>query len=175
MIAKTQALEDWSIPMPITESAQRIAKQFASEQPTQEKAQQVYLNTLAVCAVNNYLRIIGISTNLTVGDSWNKVMRLAVDVADLWVSNLGRLECRPVEPGSLNCHIPQEVRLDRIAYIIVEIDKQFTLATLLGFSPTAASELPINQLLTLESLPEHLNKSSQLKQEPWILNSAKPC
>jgi hypothetical protein len=86
-----------SVLMPITQAAQQIARQFAIEQPTEEKALQVYLNTLAVYAVNNYLRIMDISTDLKGGDSWNPVIRFACDVADLWVTGVGRLECRPLQ------------------------------------------------------------------------------
>ncbi|GET40512.1 DUF1822 family protein [Microseira wollei] len=86
-----------SVLMPITQAAQQMARQFAIEQPTEEKALQVYLNTLAVYAVNNYLRIMDISTDLKGGDSWNPVIRFACDVADLWVTGVGRLECRPLQ------------------------------------------------------------------------------
>lgn len=107
MIHPAQTPEEKLIPMPITQSAQQIALQFASEQPNEPKALQVYLNTLAVCAVNNYLRIMDVPTDLTASDSWNPVLRLAADVADLWVIGLGRLECRPVEVTRLDLSTAQ--------------------------------------------------------------------
>lgn len=168
MIHANQTPQDLSVPMPITQETLQIAWQFANEQPTQQKALQVYLNTLAVSSVNNYLRILDIPTNLTAGDSWNPVVRLATDVADLWVTDLGRLECRPVpaikldvktaqkpnnnlwfrflsskhtskaKSDSLVCTIPPEVQLGRIGYVMVQIDFEQQEATLLGFSKTAA-------------------------------------
>ena len=69
MIYKAQTPQEQSIPMPITQEAQQIAIGFANEQPTQQKALQVYLNTLAVCSVNNYLRIMDIPTDLTAGET----------------------------------------------------------------------------------------------------------
>jgi hypothetical protein len=169
MMQKTQTPQDWSVPMPITQESHQIARQFANEQPTQEKALQVYLNTLAVCSVNNYLRIMDISTDLTASDSWNPVVRLAADVADLWITGLGRLECRSVQatepdikgtqtPNHLPwlrfisskptseqkstpvfCYVPPEVQFDRIGYVVVQIDSEQQEATLLGFSQTAGS------------------------------------
>ncbi|NEO14350.1 MULTISPECIES: DUF1822 family protein [unclassified Moorena] len=170
MIHNANMLADWSIPMPITLSALEIAEQFAHYQPNQQKAEQVYLNTLAVCAVNNYLRILGIPTDLTAGDSWNSVVRLAENVADLRVTGLGRLECRPVKPGDLTCPIPQEVRFNRIGYVVVEIDQDHTEATLLGFSPTSeTSQLVIHQLRSLKDLPAYLDQFQPMTQlSQWL-------
>ncbi|NES23863.1 MAG: DUF1822 family protein [Symploca sp. SIO3E6] len=155
----TQTLEDWSVPLPIPQEVQQIAQQFAREQPTPAKAQQVYFNTLAVCSVNNYLRILGIPTDLSAGNSWNPAVRLAGDAADLRVAGLGDLECRPVKPGDLTCHIPQEAWFARIGYVVVQIDEEYTEATLLGFSPTAGvGELPLEQLRSLKDLPAYLDQ-----------------
>jgi hypothetical protein len=170
MVHTNPTPQDLSVPMPITQEALQIARQFANEQPTQQKALQVYLNTLAVCSVNNYLRIMDIPTNLTAGDSWNPVVRLVTDVADLWVTGLGRLECRPVPATKLDlktpqkpnnnswfqfisskptskeksaplvCTIPPEVQFGRIGYVVVQIDLEQQEATLLGFSQTAAMD-----------------------------------
>lgn len=170
MIHNANMLSDWSIPMPITHSALEIAQQFAQYQPTKQKVEQVYLNTLAVCAVNNYLRILGIPTDLTTGDSWNSVVRLTENVADLRVSGLGRLECRPVKPGDLTCPIPQEVRFNRIGYVVVQIDQDHTEATLLGFSPTSETgQLVIHQLRTLKDLPAYLDQFQPMTQlSQWL-------
>lgn len=185
MIHTNSTPQDLSIPMPITQEALEIARQFASEQPTQEKALQVYLNTLAVCSVNNYLRIMDIPTSLTASDSWNPVVRLVVNVADLYVTGLGRLECRPVPATTLDletvqtpnnnpwlqfisskstskakstplsCYVPSEVQLGRIGYVVVLVDLEQQEATLLGFSQTAETE----QLLIsqLQPMNELLN------------------
>lgn len=170
MIHNANMLADWSIPMPITQSALEIAQQFADYQPTKQKTEQVYLNTLAVCAVNNYLRILGIPTDLTTGDSWNSVVRLGENVADLRVTGLGRLECRPIKPGDLTCPIPQEVRFNRIGYVVVEIDQDHTEATLLGFSPTSETgELVIHQLRSLQDLPAYLAQFQPMTQlTQWL-------
>jgi len=181
MIYKAQTPQEQSIPMPITQEAQQIAIGFANEQPTQQKALQVYLNTLAVCSVNNYLRIMDIPTDLTASDSWNPVVRLAADVADLWVVGMGRLECRPVQATKLDvegtqtpknylpsrflgsqptsnpklnpmkCYIPPGIQDERIGYVVVQIDLEQQEATVLGFSPTAAAD----ELLISQLQPIH--------------------
>ncbi|MEO1430705.1 MAG: DUF1822 family protein [Cyanobacteria bacterium J06633_8] len=167
--------EDWSIPIPLTSDILHIARQFANEQPnpTSEKAQQVYLNTIAICAVNNYLRIIGISTNITAGDSWNSSVRLTEDVADLWVTGKGSLECRGVTKGASKCHIPSLIGLERIGFVIVEIDESQNEAILKGFTSDelAREDLPLHNLRSIEDLPSYLYKLKPLvKLSQWFQN-----
>jgi Protein of unknown function (DUF1822) len=158
-----------SVLIPITQAAQQIARQFAIEQPTEEKSLQVYLNTLAVYAVNNYLRIMDISTDLTVGDSWNPAIRFACDVADLWVTDVGRLECRPLpvmnrqsaKPAAISCYVPPETQDERIGYVVVQIDLEQQEATLLGFAPTVTSEeLIINELQPITEMLKNLENQT---------------
>jgi hypothetical protein len=163
-------LEKWFLSLPLTEAARQTAEQFAKEQPTPQKAEQVRLNTLAVWIVNDYLQLMGIPTNLTRGDSWNPVVRLCADVADLEVTGVGCLECRPLRAQKLTCSIPPEVWEDRIGYVVVQIDESLREATLLGFTPTiAVDEFPPNQLQPLEALLVHLE---QLRQPMAATQSA---
>ena len=165
--------EDWSIPIPLTTEILHIAQQFANEQPISDKERQVYLNTIAVCAVNNYLRIIGIPTNITAGDSWNPSIRLTEDVADLWITGKGSLECRPIKRGALSCDIPLDAGLDRIGYIIVEIDEDRKEAILRGFTPNipAKGKLSLNELDSLLQLPSYLHALRPLLNlSQWFKN-----
>lgn len=196
MINTHQMSQNLSIPMPITQDALQIAEEFSSEQPTQQKAIQVYFNTLTVSAVNNYLRILDIPTNLTVSDSWNPLLRLMTDVADLWVTGLGRLECRPLSVPQLDlntaqssnhnqwlksipqtqstpqvCWIPPEVQCGRIGYIIVQIELAQQEAILLGFSKTVETdELPLNQLQPIYDLIQYLDIQDNLCSSPIKLS-----
>jgi hypothetical protein len=157
MIHSTKNIEEKSIPVSITQDALRMARQFADQQPTQEKKEQVYLNTLAVCLVNDYMEMMDIPTDLRASDSWNPAMRLYADVADLKLTGLGHLECRPVRSGTL-CYIPPEVPDDRIGVVVVKIDAELQEATLLGFTKTVRTgELSFNQLQTIDDLLEHLD------------------
>ncbi|NJL67260.1 MAG: DUF1822 family protein, partial [Microcoleus sp. SM1_3_4] len=101
---------DESLPLPITQKAIRWARQFASEQCHPHKKEQIYLNTLAVLAVRNYLKILDIETDLSQCDSWNPAIRLFDDVADLYVKGLGKIECRPIRYAHLPAGMVMEMR-----------------------------------------------------------------
>ncbi|MFB2981440.1 DUF1822 family protein [Microseira sp. BLCC-F43] len=154
-----------SIPLPITTAAVRIARQFADQQLTPEKQQQVYFNTLAVCAVHDYMQMMDIPTDLKASDSWNPAIRIYHDAADLKLTRLGQLECRPIpatcwqKSGQPICYIPPEMPDDRIGIVVVAIDDLRQEATLLGFvEKTATSELYINQLQTIDDLLAYLER-----------------
>ena len=174
MVQCTKLLEEKSIPLPITSRTLRMAQQFADTQPTQEKKEQVYLNTLAVCVVNDYMEIMDIPTDLLGADSWNPAMRLYADVADLKLPELGTLECRPLRSGNL-CYIPPEVPDDRIGVVVVEINSELQQATLLGFAKTVrAGSLSINQLQPVDDLLYHLDrlerKHGEVTLHQWLQN-----
>ena len=153
----------FTVPLPL--KAHQLAQEFYQKQSNLKKAKQVYLNTLAVYAVEFYLKCLGIETHLQASESWNPALQTLANTADLQVKDLGKLECRPVLPDAQVCQVPPEVWFDRIGYVAVRLDRNLTQATLLGFVSTVnKEEFPLNQLKPLEELPEHL---SQL-QEPVI-------
>jgi Protein of unknown function (DUF1822) len=164
---------DLWIPLPITGDAKKLAQQFANDLPNPQKAEQIYLNTLAVCTVNNYLRIVGIPTNLSAGDSWNPAARLLANVADLTVAGLGSLECRPMRKSAGFCYVPPEVQDGRIGYVVVQIDEEAGEATLLGFAATVESEeLLVKDLQSIDDLLEYLIvPTPQIAQQPTNLNN----
>jgi hypothetical protein len=147
----------------LSSSAHAQAAQFCRQQSNPVKAKQVYLNTLAVSAVKFYLRCMGIQTDWEASSSCNPVMQPLMDVADLEVTGLGKLECRPVLPNTAIVCIPPDVWSDRIGYVAVQFDQSLREATLLGFTTTApeGGELPISQLRSLEELLEHLRHLRQ--------------
>lgn len=158
----TNEKEDFSISLPIAENGRTIARQFAFEQPNPEKAERVLLNTLAVWIANDYLQMLGIATNISKSDSWNPVARLCADVADLEVTGIGKLECRPLKASHALCSIPAETWGDRIGYMVVEIDNSLRHARLLGFTLTVATEaLPVSQLQPIENLIDRLHDLRQ--------------
>lgn len=170
-------IEDCSLTLPITIEARRIAQQFSRQQPTPEKAEQVRLNTLAVRSVNDYLQMMGIPTDLASSDSWNPIVRLCANVADLEVIGLGRLECRAIAASEQTCYVPPEVWEDRIAYVVVQLDEARGESKMLGFAKQATQEhLPIGQLQPLENLLLHLNQLSSAKStvtnlSHWLKNT----
>ncbi|NET83578.1 MAG: DUF1822 family protein [Moorea sp. SIO1F2] len=170
MTYNTHNLEQFALPLPITQNARRSAEQFARQQPTPEKAEQVRLNTLAVLLVNDYMQMMGMTTDLKASDSWNPIIRLLANVADLEVSGIGRIECRPIKVQDSVCHIPPEVWCDRIGYVVVQINEQSSEGTVLGFTPTAdTEELPISQLQPVDDLIDHFHQPiSQVVQRTKV-------
>lgn len=159
MINITYKLDDSAITLPISQAARTTALQFASQQPTTEKAQQVQMNTLAVSVVNDYLQMMEIPTDLRASDSWNSVMRLTANVADLQIPSIGRLECRPVHLRDQVCFVPPETWEERVGYVAVQIDESLQEAKILGFIKSVATEaLPLNQLQPLEALIDRLGE-----------------
>lgn len=153
---------DFTISIPISSAFRQQAEQFAQEQPTPEKEKQVYLNTLAVQVVHIYLQMMDISTDLEASDCWHFSDRLCTDVADLHITGLGNLECRPIRAGESECFVPPEVWSDRIGYVVVQIDHNDGSGTILGFVSTITNPLlPINQLQSLNAFLMHLDQLSR--------------
>lgn len=143
-------------PVPLSTTAHQWARQFAAAQATPQKGKQVYLNTLAVWAVQHYLSWFHIKTEWQQSDSWDDGMRAMFDVADLTLPGLGTLECRPLLPNQAMLPLPIAPG-DRIGYVAVQFAEQLHEVQLLGF--VAASQLaeipemlPINSLQPLETL-----------------------
>ncbi|MBW3586039.1 MAG: DUF1822 family protein, partial [Cyanobacteria bacterium 0813] len=62
----TENIREKSIPLPITAAGLRLAQKFSNLDgvTSPEKKEQVYFNTLAVCAVKDYLEMMDIPTDL---------------------------------------------------------------------------------------------------------------
>ncbi|MDJ0737200.1 MAG: DUF1822 family protein [Nostocaceae cyanobacterium] len=167
MSLRTYELENFALTLPITQAGRTTAEQFANQQPTPRKAEQVRLNTLAVWVVNDYLQMMGMETDTSTSDCWNPVVRLCADVADLVIPGVGKLECRPLKPSEQMCYIPPETWEERVGYIFVQVDESLQEATLLGFVPsTTTEELPLTELQSLEDLIEHLAQPQQSIESP---------
>lgn len=156
-------VDNHNLTLSLTKENHAVARQFAGEQDTVEKGEKVYLNTLAVCAVENFVQWLNLETDLTAGDSWNSVIRLFNDVADLVIPNLGKLECLPVLPGETVITLPPEVTEDRICYIAVQFQEQLNEVQLLGFMPALDPEEPLSQieianLQPIENLVDYLDR-----------------
>jgi Protein of unknown function (DUF1822) len=169
----TYVTDEFALPLPITQAAQQTADQFAQQFPG-SKAEQIRLNTLAVLVVQDYLKLMEIPTNLSVSDSWNPVLRACADIADLEVSGIGRLECRPVLPSATTCPIPPETWNERVGYVVVQIDEADHEAKLLGFVPTTTEEeLSLSQLRSPEDLLDHLyNLKSAVSENKLAIAAA---
>lgn len=153
--------EEYYYTIKLTPEHHQVAKKFAIQQDTTEKAKQVYLNTLAVLAVETFLEEISFPPDLEAGDSWNAGIRCFHDVADLLIPDLGKIECRPILPGDTTISLPIEVLEDRIAYVAVQFQEELDRVQLLGYHPTLdpespSQELEISQLEPIEDLIDYL-------------------
>lgn len=154
--------------------AHRYAQQFAREQITPEKGKQVYLNTLVVSGVNNYLKCFSISTNLAQSNCWQPGMRAMFNVADLMLSQFGKLECLGILPQQTTVMIPPEAREDRIGYLIARFPEELQQLELLGFIPSqmvdfTTETIELDQLQSLDTLFDTLESlQKQIKLRQWL-------
>lgn len=142
------------VTLPITPEFRQIADIFAAQCPTQTKADQIRRNTLAVCAVNFYLQLMEIPTQVAKSDSWQPMMQMVADVADLQVPGIGSLSCRAVLPGEKTCYVPPEDWRDRAGYVAVVLNEQTERATLAGFTETVGeqTQVALSQFAPIEAL-----------------------
>lgn len=154
----TDSIEHITIAIPITKSDRHKAQEFAQQQLTPEKAEQIYRNTLAVLVTRYYLEMLDIPSSLEASYSWNPIGRLSADVADLYIPEVkGHLECRPIRKEDSKCFIPEEVQSDRIGYVAVQLDENYREGTVLGFVPkVSVTELPLSYLQPLDALIDRL-------------------
>jgi hypothetical protein len=160
--------------VPLTAQAYNFARQLSSKQQDSDKSRQIYLNILAVYAVNFYCQYLEVETDLEHSDSWNSLSHLLLDVADLEIAGIGKLECRPVLPEAKTVNIPPEVWTERIGYVVVEINEISKSATLLGFvKEVTAEELPLNDLQSLADLIYYLQPVAEVveQSEATLLDS----
>jgi hypothetical protein len=167
-----------TFPVPLSFSAHARAEKMRQQQSTPPQAKQAYLNALAVYAVDFYLHCLGIATEIERSDSQNPLHAKFMNVADLQVKSIGKLECRPVLPGATVLEIPAEVRFpagaeaERVAYLAVQFDRSLKQAMILGFTPTATATIPLQQLQPITDLPDYLQqlRSASTDLGQWLNN-----
>jgi hypothetical protein len=147
-----KTMEPKLISIPLGQAAHDLASQFAAEQNTPHKGKQVYLNTLAVYAVYQYLTWLQIETDLPQGDSWNAGLRSLLNTADLVIPGVGKLECCPVLPGATMVSLSAEASVDRIGYVPVQFSEILSEVQLLGFMSAAEDALESIRILDLAPL-----------------------
>ncbi|NJR19249.1 MAG: DUF1822 family protein [Calothrix sp. CSU_2_0] len=144
--------------VPLSFEAHSLAQKCRQGVSNQAKAEQVYLNTLAVYAVDNYLRCMGFETDWEQSDSRDNVAMRIMDVADLTVKKIGKLECRPVLADAEVLQIPPEVWEDRVGYVAVQLDSTLKSANILGFTRDVVAEFPLNKLQSLSDFLLYLSE-----------------
>ena len=148
--------------VPLSGEAHAIAQEYRQGIDNPQKARQVYLNGLAVYAVDYYLQCMGFTTDWEGSDSHNTLAVKLMDVADLEIQNIGRIECHPVLPEAEFLEIPAEVWQDRIGYVAVQFNASLQEANILGFTKQAALEVPLNQLQSLSDFLIYLSEMEEV-------------
>ena len=156
------SMDTYLLEIPLEQTARNLALQFASEQANPQKGKRVYFNTLAVWAVNYFLEWMELETDIDGGDSWHLGMRAILDVADLVLPGIGKIECCPVMLGETAISLP-EVREKRIAYLAVGFAEPFDKVKLLGFIPAVeivdeTEEISLTNLKPVEELLDYLDR-----------------
>ncbi|NES73640.1 MAG: DUF1822 family protein [Okeania sp. SIO2D1] len=119
--------------IPLSPESHAIAEQFAQQQISQQRAKEVYLNTLAVYIGQDFLNSLDFETNLENADCFNPVWRMAEDLADVIIPDLGVIEFRRILPGETGFLIPEFVRENRLVYVAVCFDESLDFGDILGF------------------------------------------
>lgn len=166
------AISPYLSPICLTPMFHQLAESLSADYPDLVEAEQVYLKTLAVCAVDDYLQKYEFKTDLQIQERRNSVIQTFMGVSDLVIFGCGRIECCLADPNTDYVHLPLEVRADHIAYVAVHLNASLSEATLLGFIEQASlEELPINQLQTIENFPTFLRKPSpSINLSQWFQN-----
>ncbi|NJL81527.1 MAG: DUF1822 family protein [Richelia sp. RM2_1_2] len=159
-------LRDLSIPFPITASFREQAKSYASQYFTQDAQKRIYFQTLALLAVDAYLRMLNFDTNLTKPERWNAAVRLWSEANEIELPRLGNLECCVITTGQQYVTLPPEQLGDscglRIGYLFVEIASSEKTATLIGFlaadGETIDTEVAITNLQSMDELIDYLSQ-----------------
>ncbi len=180
--------EQISFKVPLSFTAHEIADKRKKGISNAENAKKIYLNTLAVYAVNYYLDCMGFETNWSdyeleqfhipqvivmrepvpdkVAQEFSKYFLQEFTSGkslciDLEVKNVGKIECRPVFPDAEYLEIPTEVRSDRIGYVAVQFSQSLKSATILGFTTQPAAKVHLSQLQSVDNLLDYLTQKEQ--------------
>lgn len=138
-----------------------LARHFAAEQKSLAKGKRVYLNTLAVAALHTYLTWLNIESDLDSSYSLHPLQRCAFDRADLYIPDLGRLDCVIALPGEKIAASPLNSE-DTIAQVLVQFSESLSSVRLIGYCLVIGE--PEEEVLTdfdegwfeIEQLPETL-------------------
>ncbi len=85
----TNITESLIFRVPLSRKFHDLAEQFSQQQISQKRAKEVYINTLAVHIGQDFLDRLDFEKNLEHTDCFNPLFRMAEDVADVIISELG--------------------------------------------------------------------------------------
>jgi hypothetical protein len=150
--------------------AHQWAAKFAAGQTSIAKGRRVYLNTLAVCAVRQYLSCVcQLEIDLRLSDCWQVELQSMMNVADLVIPNVGTIECIAVLPNTNFIQLVPETIDERIGYVFVQFNEHLDRVEILGFlgkTPLAAIDLDRDCLQSIDDLLDVIydNKINNIRE-----------
>jgi hypothetical protein len=167
-----------AVPLPISSTAREQAARMVELCHKADLKHTMRRNLLATIVVHNYLRFQGYLPDLAASDCWNPILGRTGEVADLVVSQVGRIECCAIEPGQPYCAVPMDGQFGRSGYVAVEIGADERWGWLLGFIPSgddvnAVETLNRESLQSMDEFGYHLHRLwllwtiVQEADEPW--------
>jgi hypothetical protein len=167
-----------AVPLPISSTARQQAARMAELCHNAGRQETMRRNLLATIVVHDYLRLQGYLPDLAASDCWNLILGRTGEVADLVVSQVGRLECCAIKPSQSHCAVPIEGQFGRSGYVAVEMDAEERWGWLLGFVPGGDEINPVeilnrNELQSMDEFGYLLHRlwflwtTLQQVDEPW--------
>ena len=159
VISQSHKMKDNLIEFSIDPQIYNLALAYASEQANLENGQKVFYNTMTVWAVNHLLGWMEFETILDKDDDGTLAIEAVLDLADLMLPGIGKIQCCRICEGETEISVP--VQNDRIAYIFVQIPDSLDKVKLLGFFPAAdihgdTVEISVADLQPFDNLSDYL-------------------
>ncbi|MDY6937228.1 MAG: DUF1822 family protein [Cyanobacteriota bacterium] len=170
MMNTSDKTESLTFTVPLGQTAHQIADRFRNRQFSIAAAKQVYVNALAVYAVNFYLQCLGFETVRSDPERFDPIVQTFLNAADLTVRELGTFECRPVLPEQTTLQIPPEVWQDRKGYFAVQLNPALTQAKLIGFvRQVRGANIPLSQLRSLDEFLQYAHQlQNRVQLDRWL-------
>jgi len=134
VISQSQKMKDNLTEFSLDPEIYNLALAYASAQANLENGQKVFYNTMTVWAVNHLLGWMEFETILDKDDDWTLAIEAVLDLADLMLPGIGKIQCCRICEGETKISV--SVQNDRIAYIGGEsgLQYQIQLKTILEIS-----------------------------------------
>lgn len=120
------------------------AQRFAAEQQHTDRQEQIFLQTLAVYGLHEYLTWGEIKGSLTDSYSWHPQTRVLTAWADLYLPNYGRILCA-TDQAQAFIQLPKILPLNCIGCVVVSIAENLQKLELQGFISAPSFDLEKNQ------------------------------
>lgn len=140
--------------VPILPETYNFAQQQSTQQTTPQKQEQVLQHLLAVLAVETYCQYMDIPTERTQSNSFDPIYQSLTEAADLYLSGLGRIECRHLQEPA------PTLADDCLGVVVVQWQSESRTMQLLGFitAETLQPGQPLSDYAPLDQLFERIEQ-----------------